>query len=311
MAGRKTPTVLITGGAGFIGSWTARECSKRGMHVVIYDNFSVGQVRNLERLAVKADIVQGDVLDAAVLATTFKSFHPRYVIHLAALHHIPYCEAHPQETLSVNVIGTFNVLRNALSSGVRKCVVASSGSIYDDVNEPLSENAHVAPRDVYGLSKVLMEQVALFFARFGLPCVITRLFNVYGPGETNPHVIPTILEQLRQGDTLKLGRVDRIRDYVYVEDVAQILARLLDAPMLGSVVNVGTGKGYSVKDIVTTIERLLGRRITVHVEPSRIRLVDKTHQVADPGRLRSVLGSGPLTELEDGLRKLLVEVKLI
>jgi UDP-glucose 4-epimerase len=140
-----------------------------------------------------------------------------------------------------------------------------------------------------------------------MSCIAARIFNAYGPYETNPHLIPHIMESLRQGSAVQLGNVHTKRDYVYVDDVAGLLWRCAQ-PRNGpyTVVNVGTGTEYSAADIVRTIGGLLGREIAIGIDASRVRVVDKPHQRADTSRLERLTGMRPVHSLADGLRRLLL-----
>jgi UDP-glucose 4-epimerase len=251
----------------------------------------------------KADILEKDSVEA-VLAKV----QPSIVFHMAAHHFIPFCDQHPRETLRVNVEGTHLVLSGAARHGARVAVVASSGSLYPSSDNVLSEELEAAPVDIYGLSKSMAEQVAsLIAATTGLSCVAARLFNTYGPHETNPHIIPHIVESLRRGSVVELGNIRTKRDYIYVDDVAALLYRCAKSCTdRYTAVNVGTGTEYSAEEIIQTARQLLGRDITINIDASRVRAVDKLHQRADTRRLEALTGMRPAHSLIEGLRMLLV-----
>jgi UDP-glucose 4-epimerase len=232
---------------------------------------------------------------------------PSMVFHLAAHHFIPFCELNPSETLRVNVEGTHSVLTEAAHQNVDVAVVASSGSLYESRTDLLSEKFPAMPVDVYGLSKHLAEEVTRFAVNTtSLRCVTARLFNTYGPYETNPHLIPHIMDSLRCGPQVRLGNIHTKRDYIYVDDVAACLYQCaLRAEEAYTVVNVGTGTEYSAEEIVQTIGRLLGQRIMIDVDKSRVRAIDKLHQRADTERLEKLTCMRPAHSLTDGLDKLL------
>jgi UDP-glucose 4-epimerase len=299
--------VLITGGAGFIGRWVVARCLEQGYQVVVYDNLKAGSVDHLLEFSGRVDFYQADILDVATLRMVISEVHPEIVFHLAALHFIPYCNAHPQETLRVNVEGTYNVLEAAAHAGVRTAVVASSGAIYPSVEGLIPETLPPAPVDIYGLSKLLTEQVAAYFAHTkAIACVAARLFNTYGPFETNPHLIPHIIASLQQGPTVELGNIYTKRDYIYVEDVARLLVALGERVTEGyEVVNVGTGQEYSAEEIIQTLAELMGQEIKIQIDPARVRPVDKLHQQADTTRLYKLTGMRPTITLREGLARLL------
>ncbi|SHL06033.1 NAD-dependent epimerase/dehydratase family protein [Rhodothermus profundi] len=302
-----TQRVFVTGGAGFIGRWVVAQCLKQGYQVVVYDNLQAGSVDHLLEFADRIDFYEADILDAATLQAVMEETQPVIVFHLAALHFIPYCNAHPQETLRVNVEGTYNVLNAAARAGVRTAIVASSGAIYPSVEGLIPETLPPAPVDIYGLSKLLTEQVAEQFARTtDMACVAARLFNTYGPFETNPHLIPHIVASLQQGPVVELGNIHTKRDYIYVEDVARLLVALGERVTEGyEIVNVGTGQEYSAEEIVETLSELMGQKITIRIDPDRVRAVDKLHQRADTTRLQQLTGMLPEITLREGLARLL------
>lgn len=241
------------------------------------------------------------------------AFRPDTVFHLAAHHFIPFCDKHPQETMRVNVEGTHIVLSEAARHGARIAVVASSGAFYPDDDGPLGEELAPAPGDIYGLTKALAENVAQYIARTTeLACVSARLFNTYGCYETNPHLIPEIVAKLAGHSDISLGNVHTRRDYIYVEDVAELLCRCADVASQGyTAVNVGTGVEYSAQEIVRLMGEILGQTLRIEIDPARVRKVDKLHQIADTRRLTELTGIRPAHSLSDGLRKLLTHERLL
>lgn len=299
--------VLITGGAGFIGRALVAQCLKEGDEITVIDNLCAGRMENLAAYIDRITFCKADILDKAAVEAVMAKSQPDIVFHLAAHHFIPFCDQNPGETLRVNVEGTHTVLAAAARHGASVAVVASSGALYPSRDDLLNEDLEAAPVDVYGLSKHLTEEVTRYTANTtGLSCVAARLFNTYGPHETNPHLIPHIMESLRHGSLLQLGNIHTKRDYIYVDDVAALLYRCgQQAAAPYTVVNVGTGLEYSAEEIVQTISQLLRREITIAVDTSRVRAVDKLHQRADTRRLESLTGARPAHSLAEGLRKLL------
>jgi len=308
-----TTNIFITGGAGFIGRWVVRRCLRDGHNVAVYDNLSAGHLDNLAEFSDRITFFEGDILDVSRLSTAMAETKPDVVFHLAAHHFIPFCNEHPLETLRVNVDGTYAVLMQAADAGAHTAVVASSGAVYPSVDDPLSEDMWTSPPDVYALSKRITEEVTEYAAdNTSLTCVAARLFNTYGAYETNPHLIPHIVESLQSGPTIALGNIHTKRDYIYVEDVADLLvesARHASGPY--TLVNVGTGQEYSAEEIVKTIETLLETDIHVDVDEGRIRAVDKMHQRADTTRLEALTGSRAAHSITNGLTKLLQQERLL
>jgi UDP-glucose 4-epimerase len=304
-ADRPGRTVLVTGAAGFIGSALCRRLVSAGHRVIGYDNLWRGR---RECLPEGVDFVQGDIRDAARLATTFSAATPDCVIHLAAMHFIPECIAHPEATKDVNVDGTLRVLEACRGSSVRSFVFASSGAVYAPTDGPCVEDVTpLRPLEVYGESKVAAEQaVATFHHGTGIPAAILRLFNAIGRNETNPHVVPHIFESLQTSDVIRLGNLEPCRDYIDTRDVAEAITAVVEAPRGLHVFNVGTGVAHSVKDIIELLHRILGRPINVVQEPGRVRIDERMVLVADVARIRRAIGWSPRLALEDTLKDLAI-----
>jgi len=298
-------TVLITGGAGFIGRWLVQHALNAGAAVVIYDNLSVGSLENLMEMEGKFIFYQGDIRDQSQLAQIMRKHSVERVFHLAAIHYIPYCESHPQETFEVNLVGTLAVLEAMRAASVQRLVFASTGALYPPLNIPLTEQTPLEPQDIYGLTKLHCEQAIHYYQkRYGMEATLVRLFNTYGPYETNPHLLPHIIQTLKQGvREIPLGNLKPKRDYVYVTDVAEGFWRLGETPATVGVYNLGTGVEHSVEEVVATLSELLRMPIQIVQDPTRVRPVDKLHQRADLERLRAALRWTPSTSLTDGLQR--------
>jgi UDP-glucose 4-epimerase len=304
--------VTVTGGAGFIGVHLVQALCATGHQVQVIDNHSVGGAERLAGLPLpRLDVA--DIRDAEGIRTALNAFRPTTLVHLAAIHFIPYCDAHPLEALDVNVQGTAIVMREAIAAGASRLVVASSLAVYPPRNEEHLEDETLGPMDIYGYSKWQAELVVKQAAsEHGLPCAIARIANVFGPMETNPHVIPRIIDQLKSGDELKLGNLDSRRDYVYVEDVAEALAGLATgaSPCTGAF-NLSTGQAYSVQDILDQIGKLLDRPVAARSLGSLLRPVDRPMLRANSSRLTAATRWTPRFTLRDGLRALLLAEGLL
>jgi UDP-glucose 4-epimerase len=302
-------TVLVTGAAGFIGSALCARIRSNGRRVVAYDNLSRGRRELLPQDTV---LVEGDVRDARRLQDTVAAFSPDCLVHLAAMHFIPDCIARPQETIEVNVTGTGLVLDACRGSSVRSFVFASSGAVYAPSDAPcLEEATPIGPLEVYGQSKVAAEAlVAAFHAETGTPTRILRLFNAIGRNETNPHVVPHILESLQTSDVVRLGDVSPRRDYIDTRDVAAAILAAVDGPTGLDVWNVGTGTAWSVQDVVDLLGRILGRAIRIVQEPSRRRASERMLLAADIRRIRGAAGWAPRISLEESLKDLIASYGL-
>lgn len=303
-------TVLVTGGAGFVGLPTVRLLLNQGFRVVVIDNFSVAGSSRLHTLNTedRLRVMEADIRNADRLAEVVQEARPWAVIHLAALHYIPYCQEHPAETLAVNVLGLQHLLDSLGSCDVERLVFASTGDLYRPDERPHREDAETMPTSIYGTSKLTGEWLIHLWRATGVrtTSVIARLFNVYGPGETNPHVIPHLCQSLREGDELPLGNVDSKRDYTFVDDVAWALVALATSEISEVTVNIGAGRSWSVRELVQQLALLTGRDLAIRVEPHRLRKTDRPNLEADNSRLRHLLPDFAPTPLETGLRRLLV-----
>jgi UDP-glucose 4-epimerase len=306
--------VLVTGAAGFVGIPVTKALLARGFEVVALDNFGVGSEAALREAIGDGPgrIAEVDLRDADGVRRAVADAAPWGIIHLAALHFIPYCVEHPGEAVAVNVGGTQHLLDGLLDADPRRIVFASTADVYAPSEVPHAEHHPVGPINVYGATKLVGEQLVSFHRERQpqLETVVGRLFNVYGPGETNPHVMPAIFGQLETSRTLALGNMTPRRDYIYVGDMANALVSLLtDAPDR-TTVNVGTGRSTSVADVVKLIEDLLGP-LEIQTDPAKVRRSDRPRLQADTTRLSSVLPEFRTVDLRDGLRATLEEISLL
>ena len=292
---------LVTGGCGFVGASLCRQLSASGEEVIALDDLSLGAAT---ALGPEVRLVEADIRDPE-LADVVAELRPDVVFHLAAIHFIPACEADPARAVAVNVEGTQRVLDASAAAGAGAVLVISSAAVYAPSTEAHGENAELGPTDVYGHTKLWAEQLAdLFHRRTGIHTAIARLFNVYGPGETNPHLIPTILRQAELGGELRLGNLSTRRSYVFLDDAVEALASL-GAKAIGTsyaVANVGGSRDYDAGELVESIAGVLGRELTIRTDPSRLRRSDRPRLAADCSWAREELGWTPRTSLEAGLR---------
>ena len=284
--------LLVTGGAGFVGASLARELLRRGHEVTLIDDLSVGSV---DRVPDGARLIEADLRDPDATRAALRESRPDAVAHLAAAHFIPWCLAHPEETRERNVDGTRHLIE---SLGGARLVFASTGDVYAPSEEPRSEGDPAGPINVYGRTKLEGERLALEAGGR-----VARLFNVYGPGETNAHVLAEVLGQLAEGDELRLGNTSAVRDWVFLHDAVAALAELLEVELPGTTrtVNVASGTACSVDDLIELLRALTGRSLQISRDPDRMRPVDRPVLRADPSLLRSLRPELPATPLPDGL----------
>jgi nucleoside-diphosphate-sugar epimerase len=301
-----SPKILITGAAGFIGSRLVDILLARGGTCCGVDNLCTGcpepePQKNLE-------FHVQDICDPDRVNAIFASFRPEIVVHLAAIHHIPTCERNPSKAIYTNAVGTQIVLEAATAAGCRKIVLASTGGVYDWADESLSEKSPVCPTDTYTISKVTNEwQLRHWVAQSGKKGIVARIFNTIGKDDRNGHLIPDILRQINSlngTNVIQLGNLNTKRDYIYVEDTAACLARMTEyEPANGvEIFNVGTGREYGVRFIAETIARLKNRSVEVRSNPSLVRKVDRSSQLADISKTTVELGWRPKVGLEEALK---------
>ena len=294
---------FIVGGAGFIGSRLARDLIAQGREVVVFDRLSTGRK---DLLPNGTALVQGDILDQAALLDAMRQSRPGVVFHLAALHFIPYCNAHPQETLRVNVEGTENVLRACAEIPPDRVVFASSAAVYGVSDQAYSEDASLEPIDIYGVSKAAAEMlVERFHRESDIPCTTVRLFNVYGPNDTVAHLMPELVAQAKRGGQVELGNLEPRRDYVHVEDVSRAFQLVSQVDGEFGLFNVGTGVEYSVLELVETLSSITGARLNVQSVESRRRSAERMHLRSDPARLIAKTGWRPRREMREALTEML------
>jgi UDP-glucose 4-epimerase len=303
--------VLVTGGAGFIGSHLVDSLLDSGHVVMAVDNYSFGRPDHLTKHGDRQlTVVEADVRSATDLRPV-ADFAPEIVIHLAALHFIPYCEEHPREATEVNVLGLESTIRAIRKAPIRAFAFASSGAVYGFGDRPWAESDPVNPRDVYSLSKWMGEGLVrgLHQDRPDVRTVILRIFNTYGPRETNPHVIPTIMKALRDNAAIEMGNLWPRRDLIYVTDtVSGILTTIEGEPRL-TTYNVATGVARPVNDVLDIISNALGRPLDVRQDAGRTR----SHEgdlSSDSTRLKN-RGWQPRYDLESGLLRLLKHEELL
>jgi UDP-glucose 4-epimerase len=295
--------MLVTGGCGFVGSRLCSRLAATGHEVVIVDRRSPPIM--MPMLGRRVHLVGADVRDRRSFAQSLAEYQPETIFYLAAIHYIPRCSAHSRECIGVNVDGTQAVLDAcAANSCVRTVVLALSAAVYAPAAIPHTEEADTGPTDIYGHTKLWAEQLMhLFHARTGIGVGIARLFNVFGPGETNPHLIPTIIEQMRQGRTLRLGDLTTAQDYLYVDDAVDGLVRLADAcpNRTAMICNFGSERAVDGWSLVRMIQALSGEAFVVEHDPSRVRFSDRPVLVGDCTRAHRILGWWAETPLEEGI----------
>jgi UDP-N-acetylglucosamine/UDP-N-acetyl-alpha-D-glucosaminouronate 4-epimerase len=299
--------VLVTGGAGFIGSNLVEALLERGDDVRVLDNFSTGSRAKLASLGREVEVVEGDLRSYERVHTSVRGVE--LVFHQGALGSVPRSVQDPLTTTAVNVEGTLNVLLAARDENVRRVVFASSSSVYGNAERmPLSEDQAPNPISPYGVAKLAAERFCVSFGHvYGLETVALRYFNVFGPRQDPSSqyaaVVPRFIGAIAEGRTITIdGDGTQSKDFTYVANVVN--ANLLAAEVsnaAGRVVNVAMGGSESVNDLAELIGRLLGKDVSrVHgpERPGDVRL-----SCADISAAAEAIGYTPTVGFEDGLQR--------
>ncbi|HEY32764.1 MAG TPA: SDR family oxidoreductase [Dehalococcoidia bacterium] len=301
----KNSRVVITGGAGFIGSNLAYELSDDN-DIVIIDDLSTGSIDNVAGLVGKNNVtlIKGSILDLRLLETSLK--RTEYVFHLAAIASVPRSIVDPLPTNEVNITGTLNVLTAAKKNGIKKVIYASSSSVYGDTPTlPKTEDMQPNSQSPYALTKLVGEYYCrIFYEVYDIPTICLRYFNVYGPRQ-NPDseyaaVIPSFISRVsRNEQPIIYGDGSQTRDFTYVRDVvrANIIAAKSDAT---GVYNIGSGGNVTINELAELISYILNRDVKPIYEKPRAG--DVLHSLADITLARTV-GYEPQYSLVDGLRE--------
>lgn len=296
--------VIVTGGNGFVGRGVVR-LLYREHDVLVIDNLRSGPLRFRDDERDLFQLSQTDIRDADAVAAAVTAFAPDVIVHLAAIHYIPECEQQPELAVSTNIDGTVNLL-TAAPAGCR-FVFASSGAVYEPDDDPHRETGALRPSDIYGFSKLHGEHYLTYLAaQRGLAGAVVRLFNVVGPGETNPHLVPEIVAQLKSGrKELRLGNMQAKRDYIHVRDaalgfVSVALGGELE-PGRTVTVNLGTSRTYSVAEIVQKFKEIAPVEFSLQQDKARLRKIDRPHLAANINEIERQFGWRPCATIDDAL----------
>jgi UDP-glucose 4-epimerase len=291
--------VVVTGGAGFIGSAVVNLLLEKGYTVRVVDDLSTGDLRNLPdhpRLRfVKHDVTVAEGLDKVLNGA-------ETIIHMAAVASVPECEFNPMKAFKVNVRGLENIIKLGIKNSVKKIVFTSSAAVYGDVEEPVSEEAPPKPFSVYGHTKLLGETL---LENSGIPSVVFRIFNAYGrtgAGVGTYGVVDRFLKNLKEGKPLEIyGDGKNVRDFIHVRDVANAIALSVEKDVDGvNVFNLGTGRATTIYELANLVLKLSNQgRVVMHPP----RQGDIKYSVADISKAARELGFKPTVTLEDYIKQ--------
>jgi UDP-glucose-4-epimerase GalE len=295
-------TVLVIGGAGYIGSHAARVLRRKGYDVIIYDDLSTGH----KELADGFELVVGDIADSTKVAKLLG--HCEAVMHFAAYAFVGESVENPRKYFRNNVAGALTLLDTVMESRIRKFIFSSTCAVYGNpVKVPITEDNPRQPVNPYGATKLAFENALEAYGRaYGLRYVSFRYFNAAGADESGEigeshkpetHLIPLIFEAIQGkraaleifGDDYPTADGTCVRDYIHVTDLAEAHVLGLEHVAKGDskAINLGTGKGYSIREVLETVERVTGRKVPTHIGPRRAG--DPPELVADPSLAMKLL----------------------
>ena len=300
---------LVTGGAGFIGSHIAERLVNTGWSVVILDDLSSGNLANLDHIADGLEIIIGDVRDTGPVKKSVTGVD--VIFHEAAIPSVPKSIDDPIENVSVNTVGTVNVLSEAVKANVKRFVYAASASAYGEISSGKANEALLPkPQSPYAAAKLASEYCLSAFSQcYGIETVGIRYFNVFGERQ-NPHseyagVIAKFITQMLAGKTPTIfGDGKTSRDFTYIANVVDgnMLAASLPAEdVSGEVMNVACGRSIDLNDLVSSINQILGSQLTPRYAPERVG--DIRHSCADISKAVTKLGYKPQVGFEEGMAR--------
>lgn len=309
----KGKKVLVTGADGFIGSHLVKKLLAGGAVVralVQYNSFgNWGLLEEVQGVKFNSncEVILGDINDPQFCLKLLGDID--IVFHLAALIDIPYSYVAPRSYFETNILGTVNLLEAALINKVKRFIHTSTSETYGTaIRVPMDEDHPLHAQSPYAASKVGADKAVLsYFLSFGLPVTIVRPFNNFGPGQSARGVIPTIITQLLSTDVVevKLGSLTPVRDYIFVEDCAEGFIAALSSKTIGEVVNLGSGKGYSIGEIYKLITEITGIKKKIRLDKKRVRPTKSEvwKLICDNHKMKKLTGWQPQMNFKDGLIK--------
>jgi len=304
-----TKRILVTGGAGFIGSHLTEDLVKSGFSVKIMDDFSTGSVNNIMHLFNYRNfkMIRGSITDKELVAKATSDVD--VIFHLAAQVHVDRSIIEPRRTFDVNTFGTLNILDAALENNVELVAYASTSEVYGSaLYAPMDENHPLNPASPYAASKAAADRLCFsYYNTYKLPVVIVRCFNTYGPRQKDSGYAAAIPKFLRKALTrlppIIYGDGLQTRDYMYVKDTVKAYKLVMNSyeKVLGQTINFGTGAEVSILDLAKTILELCGTKsVPVHTSP---RPGEVTRLCADIKKAKELLGFKPDYTIKAGLKE--------
>ena len=300
--------VLVTGGAGFIGSHLTEKLVEKGHNVAVIDNVSHGTLENIKSVMRKVDLIKGDILNQEVLEKAVKG--KEYIFHVAANTSVNISIQKPHWSATQNIMATVRLLELAVKHNVKRVIFSSTAAVYgycDDL--PVKETAPLIPASPYGLEKVVGENYMKLFAKlYEIDTASLRYFNVFGPRQNadlpHPGGVTIVINQIRQnGCSQVLGDGNQTRDMIYVENIvnANLLAMEKDRSLNGAAYNISTGKSVVISDMHDKISQLMNTKSTREYLP--LPEGNIIHSTGDNSLAKRELGFKVETGFEEGLMR--------
>jgi len=301
----ESKNILVTGGCGFIGSEVTRQLSEHGANITVIDNLSSGKEEYIQKIP-RVELIKSDLSQISSFKSVLEGMD--YVIHLAALPFIPASYYIPMKFFESNVNSTIALaLEVVKQKNIKKFIHVSSSEIYGSAKYiPMDENHPTLPQSTYAVSKLAGDRVVFtMYKEHGLPAVIIRPFNSFGPNITQPYIIPEIISQmLKNNKKISLGNVNSKRDLTYVSDTAKAIILSLTAEgIVGETINVGSQRSVSIKELVNMISEILEKDVEIEIDVSRMRPFDVETLVCNYDRANRLLNWAPQISIMDGLKK--------
>ncbi len=300
--------IIITGGLGFVGCHLIKKLLNKNFFPIIVDNLSNANLNILKELPKKSfAFIKADINEKEVIIKKLKKFNPEIIIHLAAIHYIPYCANNPKTTRKTNLTGTISILKIAQIKNIKKFIFLSSAAVYSPSNKNLKETNKTIPTEIYGKTKLEAEKkIKECSLKNNMQYTILRSFNIYGPNDLTPHFIPSVLNRLKKSNSIKVGNINTARDFVYVDDLIDILFKIIKrGKMNKKTYNVGTGKATTGKEIIKIIEKIKKIKIIINNNSNLVREIDQKSLVADIKKISNDYNWNPKYFINNGIKKLI------
>ncbi|MEM2083640.1 MAG: SDR family oxidoreductase [Nitrososphaerota archaeon] len=307
----KEEKILVTGGAGFIGSHLVDELINRGYKVIVLDNFYSGKIGNLRKNLKNKNfkLIKGDIRNIKDVKKAIKNVNA--IFHLAAIVSVPLSIKNPILVNEVNVIGSLNVLKIAIEENVDKFIYVSSCAVYGEAeNLPIKEEDKLNPLSPYASSKISVEYYCkVFYKAYGLKTICLRYFNVYGPRQKTGEyagVIPIFIQRIKNDKPpIIYGDGNQTRDFVYVKDVVDASIKALEKEeAIGEIFNIGSGEAITINQLAETLLKILGKEKLKPIYEKE-RVGDIKNSYANIDKAKKILGYEPKYTIIDGLKEML------